>query len=267
MSGTKLQGIELLRALCLAFGPSSCEDNVADLIEQQLEGVCELRRNRMNHVIAHLPGTGENLPRIQLSAHMDEVGMMITSIDDNGFLRFSTIGGIDNRVICGRKVQVGTEISRIPGVIGAKAIHLQSSDERSQATPSDKLYIDIGANSREEAEKYVDIGDYATFDSDFVIFGENGRRMRSKAIDDRLGCAAIVEVIRALAEVDERPFDLWCAFTGREEIGKSGAKVAAFEIRPDYAIILEATAIADMPDVPANSRVSDVGCGGTISIA
>lgn len=265
MKENQLNGIELLRALCLEFGPTGCEHNVAAMIEAQLGDICEIRRDRMDNVLAHLPGSG---PRIMISAHMDEVGMMITAIDDQGYLRFTNVGGIDSRVLCGRRVQVGTAEHRIPGVIGAKAIHLQSADERTQTTPVDRLYIDIGASSREEAEKYVDIGDFATFDSDFVRFGQDDRLMRCKAIDDRLGCAVMIETLRALvARGGERPYDLWCSFSVREEIGKSGAKVAAYAIKPTYAIVLESTAIADLPDVPANARVGEVGKGGALSIA
>ena len=260
----KLSGMELLRALCLEFGPTGCEHNVAALIEAQLQGVCEVKRDRMDNVLAHLPGSG---PRIMLSAHMDEVGMMITSIDDKGYLRFTNVGGIDTRVLCGRRVQVGTAEHRIPGVIGAKAIHLQSADDRTKSTPMNKLYIDIGADSKEEAEKYVDIGDFATFDTGFGLYGQDDRQMRGKAIDDRLGCAVMIEVLRALAEEGgERPYDLWCAFSVREEIGKSGARVAAYGIEPEFAIVLETTAVGDIPGASPATRVAEIEGGGVISL-
>lgn len=121
-----------------------------------------------------------------------------------------------------------------------KAIHLQSADERKRVTPVDKLYIDIGAASREEAEKYVDLGDFAVFASEFVQFGEGGQRLRGKAIDDRLGCAAVIETLRALAG-KQLGINLYAVFSVHEEVGKSGARTAAYAIRPDAAIVLEAT--------------------------
>lgn len=257
----KLSGIDLLRALCAEFGPSGCEGNVADFIEGQLREVCETRRDRMGNVIAHLPGNG---PRVMLSAHMDEVGMMITDIDDKGYFRFANVGSIDARVLCGRAVTVGNEQNQVPGVIGAKAIHLQSADERKTATAVSSMYIDIGAASREEAEKYADLGDFAAFASEFVTFGEDGHRMRGKAIDDRLGCAVAIETLRALAD-QTLNIDLYAVFSVHEEMGKSGARVAAYAIRPDVSITLEATAVADLPDAAASAKVGELGQGGLIS--
>lgn len=259
---TKLSRIDLLRALCAEFGPSGCEGNVADFIEGQLRGVCETRRDRMGNVIAHLPGKGK---KVMLSAHMDEVGMMIKEIDDKGYLRFANVGGIDARVLCGRAVTVGNEQNQIPGVVGAKAIHLQSADERKNATPVSAMYIDIGAASREEAEKYVDLGDFAAFASAFVEFGEGGQRLRGKAIDDRWGCAVAIETLRALAG-QALEVDLYAVFSVHEEMGKSGARVAAYAIRPDVAIVLEATAVADLADTAGAARVGELGQGGLISI-
>ena len=256
-----LHGIDLLRALCAEFGPSGCEGNVADFIEKRLNGICEIRRDRMGNVIAHLPGHG---PRVMLSAHMDEVGMMITDIDDKGYLRFANVGSIDARVLCGRAVTVGNEQNQLPGVIGAKAIHLQSADERKTATAVSAMYIDIGASSREEAEKYVDLGDFAAFASEFVAFGEENRRLRGKAIDDRWGCAVAIETLCALAD-KPLDIDLYAVFSVHEEMGKSGARVAAYAIRPDVSITLEATAIADLPDAAAAAKVGNIGQGGLIS--
>ena len=129
------------------------------------------------------------------------------------------------------------------------------------------MYVDIGATSREDAESVLSRGDSGTFDSEFVIFGENDAYAKCKALDDRLGCVVMIETLRRIKkEGIELPFDLVCAFTVREEIGISGATAAAHRFRPDYAIVLETTAIADLPDVPKNSRVSEVGNGGVVSL-
>lgn len=268
----KLTGIELLKTLCLAFGPTGCEEEVADEICRQLEGTtdAEITRVRCGNVYAVLRGEtkdGESPRRVMLSAHTDEVGFMINEIDSDGYLKFSCVGGIDPRVLCGRHVTFRGRDGDVPGVIASKAIHHQTAEERKTATKVNAMYVDIGAKNREDAEKYVAVGDYGTFDSDFVIFGEDGKYMKCKAIDDRLGCAVIIETLRRLkTEGKKLPFDLICAFTVREEIGRSGAQIAAQTFEPDYAIVLESTAIADLPDVPDNSRVSNVGGGGVISL-
>ena len=270
----KYNDIELLRHLCLAFGPTGCEDGVAELIKLQLDGEYDmLKTDKMGNLIVKVCGGGEGYApdepkKIMISAHMDEVGFMITEIGEDGYIKFSNLGGIDPRVMCGRNVQLGDENNRIKGVIASKAIHLQSPDERKTATPVKKMYIDIGAENREEAEKYLKLGDFGTFDSDFVLFGSGDSMMKCKAIDDRLGCAVMIETLRRLKEEDVKlPFDLYFCFTVREEIGLSGAETAANAIMPDFSIVLESTTAADLADVAENSKVAKLGEGGTISLA
>ena len=265
---TKYNGIELLRQLCLIFGPTGCEDNVAEFIEGQIDGVCDrVHTDRLGNLIA-LIGSGEaDRQRIMISAHMDEVGFMINQITDDGYLKFGTVGGIDPSVLCGKNVTVGDEVNRIAGVIMSKAIHHKSRSEREEVTPIKSMYIDAGFEDRDEALKYVDIGTYATFDSEFVEFGKDGRKIKCKAIDDRLGCAVMIEVMRRIYPVrDTLPFDVYFCFTVREEIGISGAQVAAQTVLPSHAIVLETTAVGDIADTPDNSRVANQGEGGVISL-
>ena len=270
----KYQGIELVKQLSLAFGPSGCEDAVRSMIIEQIEGYCDgYCEDRVGNLIAKVCGRGldyhpENPQKLMLSAHMDEVGFMIREITSEGYLKFGTLGGIDPRVLCGRGVTIyGKDDKVIPGVIASKAIHMQTPDERSKVTPADKLYIDIGAMDKEDAEKYVAIGDCATFTSDFVTYGDEQKFMKGKALDDRCGCAALIEIMRALhTSACDLPFDVYFAFTRCEEIGISGAVVAANTIAPDYAIIMEATAINDLPGVSGSARVSALFGGGVISL-
>ena len=269
----KYTGIDLIRALSLAFGPSGCEDAVRDLIIEQIQGDCDSYTvDKAGNLIAVIRGRGLDYNaaaprRIMLSAHMDEVGFMIKEITKEGYLKFGTVGGIDPRVLCGRHVVVGEGKRRVNGVIASKAIHLQSAEERTKSTPLDKMYIDIGAKDADDAKKYVSVGDYAAFDSDFVTFGKDGCKMKGKALDDRAGCAALIEIMRDLRrEPCNLPFDVCFAFTCCEEVGISGANVAAFGIKPDTAIILEATAVNDLPGAGRN-RVSVQGEGGTMTLA
>lgn len=269
----KYSGIELIKNLSLTFGPSGCEDAVKAFIIEQIEGQCDgYCEDRVGNLIAKISGSGmdydpKNPRRIMLCAHMDEVGFMVNQITDEGYLKFSTIGGIDPRVMCGRPVMVGNENGQILGVIASKAIHLQTAEERAQVTPAAKLYIDIGAKDAEDAGQYVAVGDFATFASDFEIFGENGSQMKGKALDDRCGCAALIEIMRALFDhPSDLPFDVYFAFTKCEEVGISGASVAAHTIAPSHAIIMEATAVNDLPGVNFPTRVSELGKGGVLSL-
>ncbi len=267
----KYSGIELIRKLSLAFGPSGCEDEVRELILEQIQGDCNSYRiDKAGNLIACVCGRGpdynaETPRRILLSAHMDEVGLMVTEITEEGYLKFGTVGGIDPRVLCGRHVIVGDK-RKLHGVIASKAIHLQTPEERTKSTPVSKMYIDIGAKSREEAGKHVSVGDCAVFDSEFVTFGKDGRSMKGKALDDRAGCALLIEIMRSLyRNPGNMPFDVYFSFTTCEEVGISGANVAAFGVKPDTAIILEATGVNDLPGAGRNA-VSKQGEGGTLSL-
>lgn len=259
------QDIALIERLSACFGPTSCEGEVADAVLDELSGVsAEIAKDAMGNVTVHVAGP-VGAPRIMLCAHMDEVGFMITEIDEDGFLRFDNLGGIDPRVLCGRGVLLGDETKRVRGIIAAKGIHLQSAEERKKAPVADDLYIDIGAANGEEAKALISLGDFGTFDTEFSTFGKENAFMRGKALDDRMGCALLIEVLR---EVVKNPpaIDLWFCFTIREEIGRSGAKVVANRIAPDAAIILETTAVADLPGVEPRCRVASVGGGGVLSL-
>jgi len=262
--------IKLISDLCDAFGPSGCEDEVAALIKKEISDICpNAAYDRMGNLIAVMRFGDLTAParrRIMISAHMDEVGFMVTEIHKDGYIGFDTVGGISDSVIAGRRVKIkkadGTLLS---GVIASKAIHHKDKEERKKAVAVNKLFIDIGALDREDAEKHVRIGDFVTFDSEFYSFGEG--MIKGKAIDDRIGCAAMIEVMRNLSATPIlENTDVCFCFTVREEIGHSGARIAAYELRPQYAIVLETTAIADIADVKPAKRVADVGKGVVISV-
>ncbi len=260
----KLYGLELLEKLSLAFGPTGCEDEVAEIIKEQIDGYYDsITESFPGNIIAHVKGSGHG--KLMISAHMDEVGFMISDVDDDGFLYFQNVGGMDPKVLSGRMLTVRGYNGDLKGLICAKAIHMQSEEERKKATPPDKMYIDIGADNRADAEKYVEKGDYAVFDSDFVRFGDG--MIKGKALDDRCGCAVMCDVIRWIKDNDITPYyDLYFAFTVREETGMSGATVAANLIKPDYSLVIECTAVADIPDVPAQKRAAVPGEGVAISV-
>ena len=261
--------IELIKRLSLAFGPSGMEDEVRAIIEDELAPLkLKTRTDALGNLIVYPSVRNENAPTVMISAHMDEVGMMITHIEDNGVLRFAEIGGINTSVLAGRRVTVyGHDEKKINGVVATKAVHLQTPEERESPLTYDKLYIDIGANSRSEAEELVEIGDCGVFLSDFVVFGEDDSLIKCKALDDRLGCAILIEILRRI-EADKPTLNcnpVFC-FTTREETGISGAHVAANTVCPDYAIILETTTVADIAGAEEKNHVAHIGHGGVLSL-
>ena len=264
--------IELLKKLSLAFGPSGFEDEVRELIEKEISPfISDISSDALGNLIAILPADKqtENAPTLMLSAHMDEVGFMITGFDENGFLRFDEVGGLNEKIVPGRHLTIyAKDEKKISGVIGVKPTHLQEKDERDSVTSLSDMYIDIGAKDKTEAEGLVDIGDYAVFDSDFIIFGEDDNRVKCKALDDRLGCAILINLIKRLTrERVLRNFNIAFCFTTREETGLSGALTAANRLSPEYAVIIETTAVADICNTPQHMKVAKLGQGGVISIA
>lgn len=247
---------EILKTLCDEYGISGNESTVASRIIEMIEDYADSYYvDNLGSVIAFKKGARTPAKKILIDAHTDEVGMIVTGFAADGGLCFTTVGGVDARVILGRRVLVGED--RIPGVIGTKAIHMQSEEERKTAVPVDKLYIDIGCSSKEEAQALVDYGDEVCFPADFGTFG-NGY-LKGKAIDDRFGCAVMVELIRS-----ELPCDCWFSFSVQEEVGCRGAAASAFAVAPDYAIVLETTTAADLAGVSEPKSVCTLGKGAVV---
>ena len=250
--------LDLLKELCLIDGTSGREDDVRNFIISKIEGKCEYRVDPMGNILAFKKGKKTPKNKVMLTAHMDEVALIVTEITESGFLKFSAVGGIDSKVICGRTVSFSQNENPIRGVIGLKPVHLCEGEEHVKAPSVDKLAIDIGAKDKEEAEKYVSLGDCAYFVSPFVEFGD--KKICSKAIDDRFGCATLIRMIER-----ENEFDLHFAFLVQEEVGLRGAGAAAFSVRPDYAIVLEATTASDIAGVSGAKKVCSLGEGAVVS--
>ncbi len=248
--------LTLLQKLCNAYGISGDESEVRDIILSQITPFAtDIKIDSLGNIIAFKKGAKKTKKRLMISAHMDEVGFIVTYVTDDGLLKFNTVGGIDPKVICGKSVVVGEK--HIPGVIGLKPIHLLTQEERQKSVPIDELYVDIGAVDKEEALKYVSLGDCICFSSNYVC--ENNM-IKSKAIDDRIGCFILINLIK-----QDLPFDMHFAFVVQEEIGLRGAKAAAFNIDPDSAIVVEATTAADIKNNPTEKQVCRLGHGAAIS--
>lgn len=248
--------LETLKDLCEINGTSGREENVREYIINRIDEKCDWQIDSMGNILAFKKGKNAAKNKVMLSAHMDEVGFIVTYITDDGYLKFATVGGIDSKVIVGRAVTVGEQ--GVSGVIGIKPIHMTSADEKGKAPDVKDMYIDIGASSRQEAEKFVEIGDAAYFISDFEQFGSD--KIKAKAIDDRFGCTVMLKMIES-----ELEYDAWFAFLVQEEVGLRGAAPAAYTIKPDYAIVLEATTAADVSGVSGADCVCRLGDGAVVS--
>ena len=246
---------ELLGELTLLGGVSGVENEVRDYIkEKALPYADSIKTDAMGNLIVFKKGARRS-PKLMLSAHMDEIGLIVTKVTDEGYLKISPVGGIDIRVVFGRKVYVGPK--EIPGVLGLKAIHLTTQEERTKIPKWSDLYVDIGVSSKEDALELVSLGDVCTFDSDCVRIGTN--EIKAKAIDDRFGCAVMLKLLE-----EKLPVDTHFVFTVQEEVGTRGAFGAAFSVKPDIALVLEGTTSADFAGVPDSKKVTLLGAGPVI---
>ncbi|WP_425801725.1 M42 family metallopeptidase [Desulfitobacterium sp. Sab5] len=246
----------LLKTLSELNGTSGAEHDVRNTLRSVITPwVDSTFIDKIGNLIAHKTGE-KNTPKVLITAHMDEVALMITEITSEGFLKFQSVGGIDPRVLVSKPIN----ISGINGVIGAKAIHLQKLQERQQALKLEQLYIDIGSKSKEEAAKYVKLGDYAYFTTEFEALGNDF--FKGKAFDDRVGCYILTEILKKTFNLS-----LAAAFTVQEEVGLRGAKVAAYHLKPDFAIVLEGTVSAEMAHLEEEADwVTELGKGPALSI-
>ena len=244
----------MLKDLCLLNGTSGDEGAVRNYIISEIKDKCEYKIDALGSIIAFKKGKNKPDKKVMVCAHMDEVGFIITDITDDGYLKFSPVGGIDARIVADRKVT----INNIDGVIGLKPIHLLSSDEKDKSVSFKNLFIDIGAKDKADALKYVSLGDYAYFSSDYYEFG-NGF-IKAKALDDRIGCMLMIELINSDIE-----YDTYFCFNVQEEVGLRGSKCTSFDVQPDISVILESTTAADLCGVTGGDRVCVLGNGPVVS--
>jgi len=232
---------EIVEKLCASFGVSGNEEEIRETIKSEIEGRVDLiYTDVLGNLIAVKKGSGK---KVMLAAHMDEIGLIVTHIDENGFLRFSNLGGISPFYLIAQRVRF------INGVCGT-VFYEQKLKEMKNLKIS-KMYIDAGFRSREEAEKKIRIGDVAKF---FSPAEKQGDRITSGSLDDRSGCAVLVQTIKDMPKTDN---ELYFVFTVQEELGLRGAGTAAYSIRPDIAIALDVTSTGDTPE----SEIMEVKCG------
>ena len=228
--------IELMKQLCALPGPSGCEDAVREFVLEKVKPFAdEIKTDAIGNIMVFRKGKKALERPVVVCAHMDEVGVIIKQITDDGMLKFGFVGGVDPRVVIGRPVRFGD----VQGVIGIKAVHLTTAAERRTMPKTKDLYIDIGATSKAAAEDKVSLGDYGVFDSAVVEFGDG--LIKAKAIDDRVGCAALLIL--------------------QEEVGLRGAASMAYALDPGFAMVLEGTTAADLAEVEGGKAVCRVRGG------
>jgi putative aminopeptidase FrvX len=247
----------LLKRLTEAMGPSGFEDEIRTVIREEVEPhVDKLYTDVLGSLIAE-KGIDQSGPRVMLDAHMDEVGLMIVHVEDNGLLKFRPLGGVDPRILVSKPVQIGAE--KRYGVIGAKPVHLQTPSERGKPLKMEQLYIDVGAKDKDDAKKHVKPGDVAVFATRFGEIGDGAAK--GKSFDDRVGCGILIETLRKSFQIP-----LIGSFAVQEEIGLRGAGVIAHRMQPDIAIALEGTVCFDVVDAPGHGQGTVMGKGPAFTV-
>ncbi len=251
--------VALLKKICEVPGAPGFEQRIRALVLQELEGLCdEVSVDAMGNVIALKRGRARK--RVMVAAHMDEIGFIVTHIDDDGFLRFHPLGGFDPKTLTSQRVIVHGRRDLI-GVMGSKPIHLMKEEERSKQVPIDEYFIDIGMN-KAEAEKVVAVGDPVTRERSLV---EMGDCVNSKSLDNRVSVFILLETLRALKEA-EVPYDIYGVFTVQEEVGLRGAVSATHRVDPDFGLGLDVTIAFDVPGANPHEKVTELGKGAAIKI-
>jgi len=252
--------VSLLKQICEIPGAPGFEKPVRDLVVSLVSPyVDEVRIDNIGNVIALKKGT-RNLDgkRVMLAAHLDEIGFIVSHIDEQGFLRFNTLGGFDPKTLTAQRVIVHGKKDLI-GVMGSKPIHVMTPDEKTKLPKTTDFFIDLGM-PKEEVDKYITIGDPITRDRELI---EMGDCVNCKSIDNRV---AVYIVIEALKQLTNPAYDVYAVFTVQEEVGIRGANVAAHQINPDFGIALDTTIAFDVPGAAAHEKVTELGKGTAIKI-
>ncbi len=250
--------IELLKDICVKPGAPGFEKEIRDFVIEQVQDlVDEVEVDNIGNVFAIKKGKSSE-KRVMVAAHMDEIGFIVTHIDDNGFVRFHTLGGFDPKTLTAQRVIIHGKKDLI-GVMGSKPIHVMSPEERNKVAKTTDYFIDLGM-SKDQVEEVIKIGDPITRERDLI---EMGDCVNSKSIDNRISVFILIEALRNLNEV---PYDVYGVFTVQEEVGIRGANVAAHNINPDFGIALDTTIAFDLPGAQPHEQVTKLGDGTAIKI-
>jgi len=255
--------IELLHRLSNAFGPPGSEEEPREILRAELEGLAdETRVDDLGNIFFYHKGD-EGKPLVMLAAHTDEVAFLVTYIEDSGFLRFHTLGGITDNLMPGQRILFKGKKGALRGIIGTKPPHIMSEEERKKLIPSKDLFADIGADDRETAEaKGAHIGMTGVFEVEFSELGDG--YLMGKAFDDRAGCYVMAQAFKSLKGSG---CNVVAVGTVQEEVGLRGARTSAWQADPDYALALEGTFAADVPGSRPHETSAGLKKGPVVTIA
>lgn len=256
--------MNLLKVLCETPGISGHEDQIVDVIKKELIPLCDqVKTDALGNLIAYKKAPSKRVEgkslKVMLAAHMDQIGFMVKSIDEKGFIRFARIGGFDPKTLVAQRVVVHGRKDLI-GVIGSKPIHVLEENEKRKAPDFKDFYIDLGLD-RAEAEKFVQPGDSITFDRDFLEI--NHDVVTSIALDNRVGVYAIIEAIR---KVKNQQVDIYIVATSQEEVGLRGATTSSYAIEPDIGLAVDVTIAMDTPGIREEEKGCMMGKGTAIAV-
>jgi len=250
---------ELLNKICTTPGTSGFEQRIRAVVLEELKGLTdEVEMDNMGNIYAIKKGKSDK--RVMVGAHMDEIGFIVTHIDDKGFIRFHTLGGFDPKTLTAQRVIIHGK-KDIIGVMASKPIHVMTPDERNKIAKTSDYFIDTGL-SAEEVKELVEIGNPITREREFI---EMGNCVNGKSLDNRLAVFILIETLKKL-KGKEIPFDLYGVFTVQEEVGIRGANVSSMRINPDFGFGLDTTIAFDLPGAAEHEKITKLGEGTAIKI-
>lgn len=250
--------LNLLKSICEVAGAPGFEQRIRNLVIKEVSPmVDQVSTDNMGNVTAFIKGK-DSSKKVMITAHMDEIGFIVTHIDDNGFVRFHTLGGFDPKTLTAQRVIIHGKKDLI-GVMGSKPIHVMSPEERNKVPKTTDFFIDLGM-SKKEVEEYIEVGDPITRERELI---EMGDCVNCKSIDNRVSVFILIEALR---KIKQPPYDIYGVFTVQEEVGIRGAQVATQAIQPDFGINLDTTIAFDVPGAPAHEKVTELGKGTAIKI-
>ena len=251
--------LDLLKQVCETAGAPGHEKQIRNLILDAIKShVDDIQVDKLGNIISIIRGVKETKERVMVAAHMDEIGFVVTHIEDGGFVRFHTLGGFDPKTLTAQRVNIHGE-KTIPGVMGTKPIHVMAPEERTKMPKSTDYFIDTGM-SKEKLEKVVKVGDPITWERELI---EMGDCVNCKSIDNRVSVFILIEALKKIKKV---PYDLYAVFTVQEEVGLRGANVSAHTINPTFGIGLDTTIAYDVPGAQAHEKITQLGNGAAIKI-
>lgn len=261
-----MKSIKMIEELTTTHGPSGFEGPIREIIKKHLDGQAEFSQDNLGSLICKKNGT-LNIPRIMIPGHMDEIGFLVSSITDSGYIKFIPLGGWWDQVLLAQRVIIKTRKGDINGIIGSTPPHLMSAKDKEKIVEKKTMFIDVGARNKENAQEIMGIlpGDPIVPNAGFTLLN-NTKMIMAKALDDRIGCCAFIDVIKELQNVDH-PNTVYGVGTVQEEVGLRGAATTAHIIEPDICLTVDVTIATDVPGLEKEDSQVKLGHGPVLTLA